>query len=349
MVHATKRLELPAISLPSALLIALSLLTAACGGESDPDCAEGSTDPACVPPTNACPTTPRLKFVPKQLMMPSGTNHYSYDIDGNGTAENKVEDVIEGLETAGLDIQNAINGDVEDGDFLMLVEIQGSSLLNGCANVILRDAMPVMMPPGYDGNDTFQPKADATPVKLVGNISNGFLTTTAPKNQPPASLATLNLAITITLDFKLPLILYGARIEGQVSPNGVTNGRLHGALRKEDVEEFSLPVVAQAVTQRINEDPGGTGETAAMIAIFESDSNTVSQAKCSATPAKCCATNPATCVITPEEIGQSTIIQQILTPDVQMFQNGAWSPKAGGSAPESLSFGIGFVGIKAAF
>src|SRR4051812_17328168 len=114
MIHATKRLSFSAITIPSALVIALSLLTAACGSEATPTCEEGSTDPACAPPANACSTTSRLKLVVHQVTMPSGNNHFMYDVDGNGASENKVEDVVEGLETAGLDIQNAFNGDLAD-------------------------------------------------------------------------------------------------------------------------------------------------------------------------------------------------------------------------------------------
>jgi hypothetical protein len=161
-------------------------------------------------------------------------------------------------------------------------------------------------------------------------------------------LGVLKISVPITLDYKLPLIVYGARVEGQLSATGITNGKLHGALRKTDLETYSFPVVAQALTQRINEPPNGS-EEALMISLFEDQSSAISKAKCTNTPAKCCATNPTTCVITPEEVGACPLIQQLIAPDIEMFPGDSWSPTPGGAAKDSLSFGIGFAGVNATF
>lgn len=343
----TKKRAIPAVIFSSAFLLMISSSFFGCG-DGNVACTEGSTDPACAPPVNACSTTSQARFVVHQVTMPGGTNHFPYDVDGDGKTENKTEDVVAGLEAAGLNVQQAFDDDLADGDILMLIDIQGGSLMNGCANVVIREATPPGMPPAFNGMDSFTPNPSYTAVKLVGNLSNGSLTTTAPKNQPPASLGVLKLSVPITLDYKLPLIVYGARIEGKLSATGITNGRLYGALRKTDLETYSFPVVAQAVTQRINELPNDS-EEALMIAVFENQNNTISKDKCTNTPAKCCATNPTTCEITAAEVGASPLIQQLIAPDIQMFQNGSWSPSPEGAAPDSLSFGIGFAGVKATF
>lgn len=346
MVYTKKTLVFQAISMSAALL--LSGLTMGCGDGSGVNCAEGSTDPACAPPTNACATTSQARYVVHQVTMPGAMNHFDYDVDGDGSTENKTETVVSGLEAAGLSIQAAFDSHLEDGDVLMLIDVQGGSLTTGCANVILREAQPAAAPPAYNGNDTFTPNPNYTSVNLAGNLASGKLTTTAPKNQPPASLGVLKLSVPITLDYKLPLILYGARVEGQLTAMGITNGRLHGALKKVDIETYSFPVVAQAITQRINELPNDS-EEALLISIFENQNNQISKDKCMNTPTKCCATNPLTCEITAAEVGASPLIQQLIAPDIQMFQSGTWSPSPEGLAPESLSFGIGFAGVKAKF
>jgi hypothetical protein len=347
MVHATKkRLAFSLISIASTL--AFSIFAMGCSDAPAVDCAANPDDPACTPPNNACSTTSQARFVIHQVTMPGGTNHFPYDVDGDGSNENKVEDVVVGLEGAGLSIQAAFDSHLEDGDVLMLMDVQGGSLTTGCANVILREAKPAAMPPAYNGMDSFTPNPDYTAVKLAGNLTNGKLTTTAPKNQPPASLGVLKLSVPITLDYKLPLILYGARVEGQLTANGVTMGRLHGALKKVDIENFSFPVVAQALTQRINELPNDAEEDL-MISIFENTQSTISQQKCATTPALCCATNPTTCKITPEEVGACPLIKQLIAPDIRMFEGETWTPTPGGGSPESLSFGIGFAGVKATF
>lgn len=347
MVHFTKKKSaFYVFSMASALVF--SSFTLGCSDAPAVDCAVNPDDPLCAPPTNACATTSQARYVVHQITMPGGTNHFPYDVDGNGSSENKVEDVVTGLAGAGLSIQAAFDSHLADGDVLMLVDVQGGSLQNGCANVILREAKPAAMPPAYNGMDTFTPNPNYTAVKLVGNLASGKLTTTAPKNQAPASLGVLNISVPITLDYKLPLILYGARVEGQLTANGITTGRLYGALKKVDIETYSFPVVAQAITQRINELPNDAEEDL-MISIFENQQSTISQQKCANTPTKCCKTNPLTCEITAEEVGACPLIQQLITPDLRMFQGETWSPTPGGSSPESLSFGIGFAGVKASF
>lgn len=349
MLQRTKaNVSMPYFSISSGLLAALSFLAVGCSDGAGVDCVANPGAPECPPPTNACSTASQARYVVHQVTMPSSANHYSYDVDGNGTVENKTEDVVAGLEGAGLNIQQAFSAHLADGQILMLIDVQGGSLTTGCANVILREAKPTTMPPAFNGMDSFTPNPDYASVKLVGNLSSGLLTTTAPKNQPPASLGVLKLSVPITLDYKLPLIVYGARVEGQLTANGITNGKLHGALRKVDLETYSFPVVAQAITQRINEPPNGS-EEALMISLFEDQNNTISKQKCMTTPAKCCATNPTTCEITAAEVGASPIIQQLIAPDVQMFQGETWTPTPGGSSKESLSFGIGFAGVKATF
>src|SRR5262245_34780201 len=103
MIQASKnRFLIPSFAAASALLLALPLLAPGCGSEPSVDCAATPDDPSCTPPDNACSTTSQLKLVANAVTMPSGNNHYAYDVDGNGTTENKVEDVVEGLEMAGL-------------------------------------------------------------------------------------------------------------------------------------------------------------------------------------------------------------------------------------------------------
>ena len=103
------------------------------------------------------------------------------------------------------------------------------------------------------------------------------------------------------------------------------------------------------VTQLINKDPmGSTAKT--VIGIFEDPvGNAASKAKCDADATKCCHKMPATCVILPDEVKTNGLIGQLLAPDVQVFQNGVWSPVPKGTTKDAMSVGLGFTSVKASF
>jgi hypothetical protein len=70
------------------------------------------------------------------------------------------------------------------------------------------------------------------------------------------------------------------------------------------------------------------------------------------TPAKCCGTpanRATTCEITAAEVRSNVLIGNVLAPDVQVYQDGAWQPRPGGATKDALSVGLGFTAVKAQF
>jgi hypothetical protein len=135
---------------------------------------------------------------------------------------------------------------------------------------------------------------------------------------------------------------------GTVSGTGVMSGELHGTVRKKDIDDNVIPMVAQALTNQINADPGSNlGKY--YTNLFEDQTTQASKDKCTNSPSMCCAKNPATCKITAAELLANPIIQNITAPDVQMFSGDTWAPKPGGTQKDSLSFGMGFSAAKASF
>lgn len=308
----------------------------------------GATDGADMkPPSNACDSTSQLKFAMKQVGLPVMPG-YKSDVDGDGTSENRLAAIIGTLEGMGIDMQEALNTDVQSGRFLMMADMQGPNMMTGCANVVVHAGNMPAMPPKYDGTDSFQAMPGETPVTLSGNVAGGALSTTGPKDQAPAAVTKLQMSVPMQGGVRLPITVYGVQMVGSVSQGGVMSGELHGAVRKKDIDQNVIPMVAQALTNRINADPTGSREKF-FAQIFEDQTTTASKDKCTNSPSMCCAKNPATCKITTAELLANPIIQNITAPDVQMFSGDTWAPKPGGTQKDSLSFGVGFNAAKAAF
>ena len=319
----------------------LLLWASGCG----PGAATGGVDMS--PPSNTCDSTSQLKFAMKQVNLPVMPG-YKSDVDGDGTSENRLGTVISTLEGMGLDLQNNLNTDVKSGKFLMMADMQGPSMMSGCANVVVHSGDMPAMAPKYDGSDSFKPKPGETPVTLPGTLAGGTLQTTRPKDQAPAAVSKLQMSVPMLGNVRLPITIYGAQMTGGVSGTGVMSGELHGVVRKKDIDDNVIPMVAQALTNQINADPT-SNLSKYYTNLFEDQSTQASKDKCTSSPSMCCAKNPATCKLTSAELLANPIIQNITAPDVQMFSGDTWAPVAGGTQKDSLSFGAGFSASKASF
>ena len=317
------------------------LWLAGCGGAN-----MGAAD--MNPPSNACSATSQLKFAMKQVGLPVMPG-YKSDVDGDGASENRLGSIIGTLEGMGIDMQSALNTDVQSGKFLMMADMQGPSMMTGCTNVVVHSGSMPGAPPKYDGSDSFQKDPNESPVTLSGNLAGGALNTTGPKDQAPAAVTKLQMMVPMQDNVRLPITIYGVQMTGSVGGSGVMSGELHGVVRKKDIDDNVIPMVAMGLTNRINSNPG-TDRTKFFIQIFEDQTNSgESKTKCMSTPAMCCAKNPATCKITSAELLANPLVQNMIAPDVQMFNGSDWSPKPGGGTKDSLSFGVGFSAAKAAF
>ena len=116
----------------------------------------------------------------------------------------------------------------------------------------------------------------------------------------------------------LPLKIYGAHIQGNVTASGVMSGELHGVIRKTDIDTQIIPAVAQLLTEQIRKNPmSSTAQT--IIRLFEDQAgNEASKKKCMNTPAKCCSIPASlpTCEIIAEEVRTNALIGNVLASDV---------------------------------
>lgn len=298
------------------------------------------------------------KYATDSLKVPgtTGSKTYAYDVDGDGTSENQLRNLLNIVSSAGLNIQDPINMAVANGDAVILTEVKAADLMKtDCASLTFALAKAPAMgeaKPKFDGTDTFK-IGDVMGVKVLGVINNGKLTTTASKEQTGAEEQKIELKLPLTAGMTLPLALRGVHFEGTFTvENGVPkikDGAIHGVISKKDIDTKIVPTVATIITDMIHKDPMGS-TTKTIVGLFENMSVPVTKMKCDNTPMKCCAKNPATCEILPEEVLASPI-GGVLAADVEVLDDATdtWKPVPKGKNPDAMSVGLGFSSVKATF
>lgn len=291
------------------------------------------------------------KFATSAIKLPTSAMSYSLDIDGDGRPDNQLKAIIGAIASANFDLQGPVDKAVKDGDAIILATVQATDLMNGCAKTTLALAKKGAAPPKLDGTDTFMVDSSQTPAVLYGKITNGKLSTTLPKDQKGDQVQKIQLNLPLA-NGNLPLAIYGAHVQGNITATGVMSGEIHGVIRKTDIDMQIIPAVAQLLTDQIRKEPmGSTSET--IIRLFEDPAgNPASKDKCTKTPEKCCAT-PAnrakTCEITADEVRSNALIGNVLAADIQVFQGGNWSPVPKGMTKDAMSVGLGFTSVKASY
>jgi hypothetical protein len=314
----------------------------------------GGCNPASAPVTPpaanvVCDDTATSQFVASKLSLPSLTRSYAVDLDGDGSTDNHFQTLFTGLQAVGFKPQTLVNNMVTNGRGLVQVELRGDVRTSGCSTTVrMQSAYMPTTPPKYDGRDAFAVRSDATALSLSGRVSDGKLGTTSAMELQDTEAQPLRIYVTLVEGVTIPLDLYGVQIEGTMTESGALEGELHAVLRAEDIQEQVIPAMAQALTAKVNTEPEST-VAQAIIPFFEDMDSPTSQAKCEASPEQCCATNPATCVISAEELRENTLLMEYLAPDVQMFQDGVWSPTPEGTEKDSLSIGFGISAVPASF
>lgn len=313
-------------------------LGAGCGGTDD--------TAACTPDKIMGPDN---KYVTSQIVLPGTANHFKLDFDGSGKPLNALDSLVAAVGVAGFDLQTPLDDAVKKGSAVFLIDVQAQDLMNGCAKATLNLAQAPKDPPKYDGSDTFMVRTDQSAAVLYGTITTGQLDTTRPPKQTPDMVQKIQINLPLA-QAALTLTLYGAHIDGAITANGIMKGELHGAIRKKDIDNDIIPSIATLLTDQVHKKPTDSS-TKAIVMLFEDMSNPVSKDKCTKNMADCCATNPMTCKILPEEVKSSSLIQSVLMPDAQLFdQDGVtWKPVAKGPNKDSLTVGLGFTAVKANF
>ncbi len=290
-------------------------------------------------------TGPHSLYATNALLLP-GVNSFAIDIDGGGRKENQLKSIVGAISAAGFDLQGPIDAAIKAGRGVFLFDEESPNLTSGCASLTVNVAEVPFVPPTFGGSDNFAIDAGQMAASLIGQITNSKLNTTLPKDQTGAQVQTIVIHLPLAGGM-LPLTIYGAHVQGQLSPAGIMSGEIHGVIRQADINSMIIPAIADLLTNQIRKDPTG-GTTGTIVKLFEDMTNPATIAKCMVM-ADCCAKSPTTCKIVPDEVKSNSLIQNVLAPDVQAFTGTTWMPVPKGTMKDSLSVGLGFTAVKDTF
>lgn len=271
-------------------------------------------------------------YVTSGLRIPTSgelQREYGLNIDGDaaGRPDNQLGNVFVALTSnSDADLQGEIDGSIADGSLVVLHSVRADDLAKDGSvswQVYLGEAAGA--PPRWDGSDRFE-LAPGSSTPIIGHTQNGSY------DGKPAGAGELTLAIDVSSSAPpITLGLIKARVEATVDANGCT-GRMGGAITKQQVDTVLIPSVVQMMNAAIARDPGCpsacmTGTSAALIVdVFDKDKDGT---------------------ITEDEVRNSSIIQTLLAPDLDLLDDsGAFEPDG---IEDSISLGVGFDCVAAVF
>jgi hypothetical protein len=271
-------------------------------------------------------------YVTSGLRIPTSgelQREYGLNIDGDpaGRPDNQLGNVFVALTSnSDADLQGEIDGAIADGSLVLLHSVRADDL--GADSSVSWQVYPgadAGAPPRWDGSDSFE-LADGTSTPIIGHTQGGSY------GGKPAGAGELMVKLKVSSSAPpIALDLIKARVEATVDATSCT-GRMGGAVTKQQVDTVLIPSVVQMMNAAIARDPGcpsacETGTSAALIVdVFDEDKDGT---------------------ITEDEIKNSSIIQTLLAPDLDLLDEaGALSPDG---IEESISLGVGFDCVAASF
>ena len=264
------------------------------------------------------PKGPVTSYVVSQTFVPTSSptaTEFGLDLNGDKVVDNQLGSVLATLGGQGFNVQDAVDSAVNEGDIILLMEVQAESFSSAGAvglQVFLGDTTTGAVTPApcasmtdtacrkhLDGSGSFAIAADSpTDALVTGKITGGTF------NGGPG---TISLKIALGGPQGIQLDLIGARAKATgISADKIDSVIVAGALTQEDLNSQVIPAIHTQLVPIINEDcptPGAadcgcmansTGKT--VLGLFD--------------------TMPKNCVLTVEEIQNAPLIKSLLAPDV---------------------------------
>ena len=303
------------------------------GSTDDGSTDDGSTDDGGDDGGTVDPAGTDNTFVLSELLLPTETNDYSVDLDGDDMADNQLGMLLGVLAGQGLDVQGAVTEQIDQGGVILLANVKATDLASAEGvgfYVYLGDNPNPEACAGKEdtecrlhlaGDATFDIAEDSpTDAVVVGANANGSFVGGPGEVTLELSLAALADPLVITLS--------GARVEVGVAADALSDGVLGGAITEENIQGQLIPGITAVLNGLLEEsgcsadmDPccpeGSTGED---ILTFIPDED---------------------CVYTPEEVASSAAGTLISQPDVDL------DPAVEGN--DAISLGVGFSAVPGSF
>ncbi len=277
------------------------------------------------------------QFVGNRFLLPttvSKANQYGLNIDGDkqDRPDNALGSILATLGSQlGFDIQGAMDGQIDSGALIYLFDVLSADISvskSTLLSLVQGQDCDVPLDPidNFSGDEPFLvAEATANDAPLSGGISGGSL------DLGPGEV-TIQISFPGVGLIELPLV--GARIVGDLTATGITDGRIGGAIKEEVINTTFIPALALGLQAFVSGctgappnccAPGSTEET--VLSLFDEDMD---------------------CAITQSEVENNSLISALFAPDVDLFNGDTFEPRVDG-INDSLSLGIGFTAVGAQF
>lgn len=286
--------------------------------------------------------TTTLSFVMDSFTMPSSNKDFVYDIDGSGNKLNKLGDIVWTLNmVGGDDLQAAVNDALVARSLIQLLTITShdptlQSDLAFSASVYAGTLADGADPgEAFTGAGQFDVIASEVPADdhLVGVLASGKGST---GHLPPGSVP---IHFPLASVPPVPLTLYAAHVQFTTEPRtpsgfnlgdalDPTQAQLHGGIADKDVHDKLIPAVAAEMQAYVEAYEAAKGEFPPSLSFIDVDGDGA---------------------ITADDLEASSIVQNLLKPDLDLFDaDGSFAPNKD-HEKDSLSFGVGFTAVPASF
>jgi len=264
---------------------------------------------AAVAATTAHATNYMRNYLVDNVLLPttsSEANSYAIDVDGDGFPENSFGQMLSALYVAGFDLTGAMAPAVSSGSIVHLVHVQSTDAAfknDPAAQASWCIGVPTATPPLFDGTDSAS-CAD-TSGTFVAALSGGSFTSPAPATNPNPVSLDIEVAVGAS---SMTIYVENARLSFTTSAAGdITFGQINGLISHEDLLNTFLPTLAMACNDSIQNDP--TSDFSNGCKGFDNG--------CSGSP-----TFADDGMIEVCELTESSLMQALLAPDVQVVDNG---------------------------
>jgi len=278
------------------------------------------------------------KSVLNTLTAPQDRTQFSFDLNGDGRMDNQYGNIMGALTANNEDGQPTLTAAVQGGNDLLLIDATASAFTGdacAAAKVLFAGAQAS---PDFGGSGHFTVASSPAPVSFPGAFgSSGFSTEPAAE---PISLPVLLPFATVLV----PVTLIDAHLTFSVAGDGTpTHGQINGALRASDVTGTFLPEVARQLNDQVIANPT-SAQSVPLLQIFDIGCSGASL-NFDGTAAAKDDGKIASC-----EVSDNSIIKNVVTPDVQLFDSGGnFAPNPSNTTKDSLSVGLGFTAVRATF
>ena len=326
-------------------IAALPFSIMACGGGGD---GGGTGNNTCTPGAGG----QTAKYVVNAVKVPMDKTSYAIDVNGDSRTDNQLGNIIGALSQQGLDVEKGVKDAIDAGSLIILGTETSSDAgftADTCAGFRLQlgSLLTGTTVPDYSGNGTFMGGGDESDV-FAGPITGSKFSSGSPVTAKTPVNVTIALPL-IPMATPVVLKITAAQLTVTRAANGtITGGELHGVIKDVDVKGKIIPNVAELLTSKIND---GSSTGADISRLFDTGG--------SKEPPDCpdsCKVSAGVCAMKADkkidvcEVATSGLIQNVLAPDVQMFDAaGNYAPNKANTTKDSLSLGLSFDMVGAKF